>query len=92
MPHIDDFFAGDDDPTESVSDWPTRHSSPSIGDFVQEAAEMRALVDNRRIHAPTYWGVVSDVPQHFLVPRESDPPLWAIRVKVMYISLDWMEI
>ena len=48
---------------------------------------MRALVDNRRTRAPTHWRVGSDVAQHLLVPRESDPPLWAIRVKVISTTL-----
>ena len=87
MAHTDKFFTGDDDPTESVADWPTRHSSPAIANFEQEAAEMRALVDNRRTHAPAHWPVGSDVAQHLLVPRDSDPPLWAICVKVIYNSL-----
>src|ERR1700761_379690 len=55
MAHLDNFFVGDDDPTESVADWPTRHSSFAIGNFEQEAAEMQALVDSRRIRAPTNW-------------------------------------
>lgn len=72
-----------------MSDWYGRPSSPAIDNFAQEAEEMQALVASRRLRpsADALLDVLKDeVPQNLLVPRDFDPPLWAIPVKVSYIS------
>jgi hypothetical protein len=55
--------------------------------YNEEAKELRALADARRtVRAPKLECLVS-VPQHFLVPAQGDPDMWAVRVKVRYCML-----
>ena len=53
--------------------------------YHEEAEELRAFADSRRTpRAPTLDGL-DEVPQHFLVPAQGDPDMWAVRVKVRNI-------
>ncbi|KAF8264671.1 hypothetical protein EI94DRAFT_1805484 [Lactarius quietus] len=79
---LDKFFQQDNEIPKSESEWNARLSSPVFGDFEQEGSYMRDLVTSRGTHTmPRSFCVDSGVPQHFLMPRDSDLPLWAIRVK-----------
>ncbi|KAF8261667.1 hypothetical protein EI94DRAFT_1809926 [Lactarius quietus] len=79
---LDNFFQQDDEIPESESEWNARLSSPTFGDFKQEGSDMQAFITSRgTLTMPRSFCVDSGVPQHFLMPRDSDPPLWAICVK-----------
>ena len=51
----------------------------------EEAAELRALANARRTVRAQKLDGLNEVPQHFLVPTQGDPDMWAVRVKVRHI-------
>ena len=51
-------------------------------DFNDEATELRALAAARRAVRSPMPEVPEYLPQHFLLPAQGDPELWAVRVKV----------
>jgi hypothetical protein len=88
--HIGCFFEDDNNQINSMLEWDLRPSSPMIDNSTQEAEEMQALVTCRHIRPSLYalLDILKDeVPQNLLVPRDFDFPLWAIHVKVSYISV-----
>ncbi|KAN0141162.1 hypothetical protein V8E53_000918 [Lactarius tabidus] len=78
-----DRFLKEDDATESMSDWNVRPGLPAINTFIQDAEEMQALVTSRQIR-PAFDILKDNVPQRYLVPRDFDPLLWAIHIKMGY--------
>ncbi|KAI9429109.1 hypothetical protein H4582DRAFT_2090057 [Lactarius indigo] len=75
---LDLFF--NDDVEEATSDWGSRLTSPAPTNFTKQTLEMRAGVTRRSTHAAANYD--EGVPRHYLVPREHDPHLWSVRVKV----------
>ena len=62
------------------SQWPLL--TPS--DLNDEAADLRSFAATRRAFQSPMPKVPEDVPQHFLLPAQGDPELWAVRVKVRH--------
>jgi len=49
-------------------------------DFTQEVLEIQAGIAWRSTRMPAYRN--EEIPVHHLVPRDDDPHMWSIRVKV----------
>jgi hypothetical protein len=81
---LDDFLA--DDLDESVADPSERHGFlPDDRVSATEARELEARVkDFAKDSAEANRYDVDVVPQHLLVPTDSDPGVWAVRVKVRH--------
>ena len=76
-----------DEEEEDEEDW-RRPMSPRPSDVSDEAAELRASAAARRAAHSPMPEVPERVPQHFLLPAQGDPDLWAVRVKVRRIIHD----
>ena len=73
-----------DEEEEDEEDW-RRPMSPQPSDVSDEAADLRASAATRRAAHSPMPEVPERVPQHFLLPAQGDPDLWAVRVKVRCI-------
>ena len=72
-------------------DWARRRSA-TPSDLNEEAADLRALVAAAKVHCAPRHDYIEVVPQHFLVPAQGDPEMWAVRVKVRHTCLPIYEI
>ena len=77
--HIADFL--NDDIEESEMDW-QRPRSLTPSDLNDEATDLCASAATRQAAQVPLHEVLEDLPQHFLLPAQGDPELWAVRVKV----------
>ena len=59
--------------------WPR---SLTLSDLNDEATNLRASAAARRAAQVPLHEVLEDLPQHFLLPAQGDPELWAVHVKV----------
>lgn len=62
-------------------DW-QRPRSLTPSDLNDEAADLRASAAARRVARVPLHEVLEGLPQHFLLPAQGDPELWAVSVKV----------
>jgi hypothetical protein len=74
----DDFFVNDDADSTKLECPISRHPSPALTDFAQDASEMRARFARRPTSAP----VDDEILLYRLLPRVSDPSLSSVRIKV----------
>ena len=86
---IDEFFIDDIKDEESEvgpSNGPSLLRDASLA--VAEASELQARATDRTA-ASSYprWYDGGGAPRHLLVPRQDDPDMWAVRVKVCTLSI-----
>ena len=75
----------DDDHDESEAGW-ARPRSVTPSELYEEAADLRAqAAAAAKVDCAPRKDDIEVVPQHFLVPAQGDPEMWAIRVKVRKI-------
>ena len=77
--HIADFLNNDIEESEMDWQWPR---SLTLSDLNDEATDLCASAATRQAAQVPLHEVLEDLPQHFLLPAQGDPELWAVRVKV----------